>query len=153
MKDRRGVEARKETEQRDSTRPLETTGRGNSIRMTPRIMLHALREMVEGLTKGRAIPQGRGWIVKRPAESRAMPTKAGAIRVSRNAPNLQQTETIQRTISLTENVFSQSIRNIQTSGCAKKRCRCFATVRYTTSRSGFGTSHAKGKSQRHHQRM
>ena len=45
------------------------------------------------------------------------------------------------------------MRNMQTFGRAKKRCRCFATVRYTTSRSGFGTSHAKGKSQRHHQRM
>ena len=148
-----GVEDRKETGRRDSTRPVETTAQGNSTRTTPRIMLHGLREVGEGLAEGAAIPQGRGWIVKQPAEFRVMPTKLGATRTSRNAPNPQQTETIPKTIRFTANVFSQSMRKVQTSGCAKKRCRCFATVLYATSRNGLGTSHAKGNNQRHHQRM
>ena len=124
-----GVEDRKEAERRDSTRPVETPAQGNSTRTTPRIMLHGLREVGEELVGGAAIPQGRGWTVKQPAEFRVMPTKVGAIRTSRTAPNPQQTETIQRPISLTANVFSQSMRKVHTSGCAKKRCRCFATMR------------------------
>ena len=128
-KDKRGVEDRKETERRDLTRPVETTAQGNSTRTTPHTMLHGLRQVGEGLAGGAAIPQGRGWTVKQPAEFRVMPTKVGAIRTLRNAPNPQQTEMIRRTISLTANVFPQSMRKVQTSGWAKKRCRCFATMR------------------------
>ena len=69
-------------------------------------MLHGLREADAGLAESAAIPRERGWIVKQPAEFRVMPTKVGATRTSRNAPNPQRTETIQRTVSLVVNVLS-----------------------------------------------